>query len=121
MWSPFLRCKIHRAIVTDANVEYEGSISIGSNLLEASGLRLFEKVEIYNVTNGNRFATYVMPAPAGEIAINGAAAWKAGKGDIIIIANYVFLSPEEAGRHKPALVYVNNRNEVLSVRSEPPV
>lgn len=121
MFSPYLKCKIHRATVTDANVEYEGSISIGSNLLEASGLRLFEKVEIYNVTNGNRFSTYVMPAPAHQIAINGAAAWKAGKGDIIIIAHYFFLSPEDARRHKPTLVYVNGQNEVVSVRNEPPI
>jgi aspartate 1-decarboxylase len=121
MFSPYLKCKIHRAVVTDANVEYEGSISIGSNMLEASGLKLFQKVEIYNVTNGNRFATYVMPAPTGEIAINGAAAWKAGKGDIIIIAHYVHLNEEEAERHKPTLVYVNPRNEVVSVRNEPPL
>ena len=80
-----------------------------------------QKVEIYNVTNGNRFATYVMPAPTGEIAINGAAAWKAGKGDIIIIAHYVHLNEEEAGHHKPTLVYVNPRNEVVSVRNEPPL
>lgn len=121
MLSPYLKCKLHRATVTDANVEYEGSISIGSNLLEASGLKPFEKVEIYNVTNGQRFATYVMPAPAYQIAINGAAAWKAGKGDIVIIAHYFYLTPEEAARHKPTLVYVDGKNEVVSVRNEPPV
>ena len=104
MLIPYLKCKIHRATVTDANVEYEGSISIGSNMLEASGLKAFQKVEIYNVSKGHRFSTYVMPAISGQITINGAAAWKASQGDIVIIAQYFHLNEEEAAKHKLSLV-----------------
>jgi|JI10StandDraft_1071094.scaffolds.fasta_scaffold214186_3 aspartate 1-decarboxylase len=111
----YLKAKIHRATVTDANLEYEGSITIGRNLLDASGFQPFERVEIYNVTNGERFATYVMEGPVGTICINGAAAWKGRKGDIIIIAAYCQLDKEEALRFKPTLVYVDEKNEIKSI------
>ena len=111
----YLKAKIHRARVTDANLEYEGSITIGRNLLDASGFQPFERVEIYNVTNGERFATYVIEGPVGTICINGAAAWKARKDDIIIIASYCQLDKEEALRHQPTLVYVDSGNEITSI------
>jgi aspartate 1-decarboxylase len=111
----FLKAKIHRATVTDANLHYTGSITIDRRLLEASGIRPFEKVEIYNVTNGERFATYAIEGGPGEICLNGAAAWKAKAKDLVIIASYCMLSDEEQGTHQPALVYVNEKNEIQSV------
>lgn len=115
MFVPFLKAKIHRATVTEANLHYTGSISIDRRLLEASGIKPFEKVEIYNVTNGERFATYVIEGGPGEICINGAAAWKARAEDLVIIASYCLLTPEEEKTFQPALVYVNEKNEVQSV------
>ena len=99
----YLKAKIHRALVTDANLEYEGSITLGRNLLDASGLQPFERVEVYNVTNGERFATYVIEGPLGTVCINGAAAWKARKGDTVIIASYCILDKDEAVRWVPTL------------------
>ncbi len=111
----YLKAKIHRARVTDANLEYEGSITIGNDLLEASGFQPFERVEIYNVTNGERFATYVMEGPPGTICINGAAAWKARKGDTVIIAAYCQIDKTEASSFLPTLVYVDDENRVKSI------
>lgn len=115
----YLKAKIHRARVTDANLEYEGSITIGRDLLDASSFQPFERVEIYNVTNGERFATYVMEGPPGTICINGAAAWKGRKDDIIIIASYCQLDAQEALRWRPTLVYVDEKNAVKSVSRKP--
>ncbi|MDH4226520.1 MAG: aspartate 1-decarboxylase [Deltaproteobacteria bacterium] len=114
-----LKCKIHRATVTDANVNYEGSIAVDKTLLETSGILEFEKVEIYNITNGNRFQTYAIEAPSGSgtISINGAAAHLAKPGDIIIIAAYAVMEEVEARRHKPVLVYVDEKNAVRKVSS----
>ena len=114
----YLKGKIHRARVTDANLEYEGSITLGRNLLDASGFIPFERVEIYNVTNGERFATYVIEGSPGTVCINGAAAWKARKGDVIIIASYCNLEKEEALRFKPTLVYVDEKNDVTAIKRE---
>jgi len=85
-----LKGKIHRATVTDADLEYEGSVAIDADLLKMAGILPYEKVAIYNITNGNRLETYAIVAPrgSGEICINGAAAHLAGKGDIVIIAAY---------------------------------
>jgi aspartate 1-decarboxylase len=111
----YLKAKIHRATVTDANLEYEGSITIGRDLLDASGFQPYERVEIYNVTNGERFATYVIEGPVGSLVINGAAAWKGRKGDIVIIAAYCQIDKEEALNFRPTLVYVDERNAVKSI------
>lgn len=115
MLSHYLKAKIHRATVTDANLEYEGSITLGSELLEASGIRPFEKVEIYNVTNGERFATYAIPGARGTVCLNGAAAWKARPKDLVIIASYCMLTAEEATSHRPTLVFVDPKNEIRQV------
>lgn len=120
MWVEYLKCKIHRATVTEANLHYRGSITIDRNLLEASGLRPFEKVEIYNITNGERFATYVIEGPAGVICLNGAAAWKAKKDDLVIIASYCWLDDKEAREHKPRLVYVDEVNRVTNIADAVP-
>ena len=108
----FLSGKIHRATVTEACVDYEGSISIDENLLQGAGIRSYERVEVYNVTTGARFATYAIVAPAGSgtIGVNGAAAHLATRGDLVIIAAYTQLTPEEADRHQPKLVFVDAAN-----------
>ena len=111
----YLKCKIHRATVTEANLHYRGSITIGSELIEAAGLRPFEKVHIYNITNGERFATYVIPGPMGTVCLNGAAAWKAKPNDRVIIVSYCLLDDDEARTYKPRLVYVGDRNEIVEV------
>ena len=113
-----LRSKIHRATVTCADIDYEGSIAIDKNLIEAANLLPFEKVEIYNITNGNRFSTYVIEdeAGSGTISINGAAAHLAKEGDLIIIACYGEFSEEEALTHEPSLVYVKGDNTIKNIK-----
>ncbi len=110
-----LKSKIHRATVTDANLHYQGSVSVDPLLMTAADLLPWERVEIYNLSNGERFATYVIPGRpgAGEVVINGAAAHKAGAGDLVILASYAEYEEAEARRHEPALVFVDDRNRRL--------
>jgi aspartate 1-decarboxylase len=114
----FLRSKIHRATVTEANLEYEGSITIDRYLMNAAGLLPFEKVEIYNVTNGKRFETYVIEGEpgAGDICVNGAAAHMVSKGDNIIIACYCMLHEGQVLDHKPKLVFVDEKNRIKTLK-----
>ena len=109
-----LKSKIHRATVTDADLDYEGSISIDSFLAKEADFVPFERVEIYNVTNGERFATYFIEGEegSGEITLNGAAAHKAGPGDLVIICSYAEYSEQEARSHRPKLVYVDGCNKI---------
>ncbi|MFH0812279.1 MAG: aspartate 1-decarboxylase [Pseudomonadota bacterium] len=111
-----LQSKIHRATVTDANLNYEGSISIDKTLMEKANLLPFEQVHIYNISNGERFQTYVIPGTrnSGMICINGAAARKVAKGDLIIIANYVMMDAHEAEHHTPKMVYVDAQNRQIT-------
>jgi len=110
-----LKSKIHRATATDANLHYQGSVTIDPVLMEAADLVHYERVEIYNVTNGERFATYAIPGRpgAGEIVINGAAAHKARRGDVVILASYANYEDQAARRHRPALVFVDGENRIL--------
>ena len=110
-----LKSKIHRATVTDANLHYQGSVTVDPLLMEAADLLHHERVEIYNVTNGERFATYAIPGRrgAGEIVINGAAAHKATTGDVVILATYATYSDQEARAHKPSLVFVDEKNRIV--------
>jgi aspartate 1-decarboxylase len=108
-----LKSKIHRATVTDANLNYTGSISLGPEFLEAADLLEFEQVDIYNCNNGERFHTYVILGEPGEVCLNGAAARKVQPGDIVIIASYAEYENEEAKAHKPLLVYVDEKNGIL--------
>lgn len=105
-----LKSKIHRATVTDANLEYEGSVSIDPQLLDKANIIPFEKVEIYNCNNGERFSTYVILGGKGEICLNGAAARLVHKGDLVIIASYADYEVEEAQRHDPKLIFVDEKN-----------
>jgi aspartate 1-decarboxylase len=111
----YLKAKIHRATVTDANLDYQGSITLGAELLEASGIVPFEKVHIYNISNGERFATYAIVGQPGTVCLNGAAAWKVRKEDKIIIASYCMMTPEEAKTYEPTLVFVGDKNEIKAV------
>ena len=113
-----LKAKIHRATVTDANLNYEGSISIDPRLCEAAHLLPFERVEIYNCNNGARFATYVIHGGPGEICLNGAAARLVHKGDLVIIAAYADFEQSEALHHIPQLVMVNAQNGINKIHAE---
>lgn len=113
-----LKAKIHRATVTDADLNYEGSISIDPVLIEAAGLREFERVEIYNCNNGERFATYVIEGKEGQICLNGAAARLVHRGDLVIIAAYANYEEAEAAAHKPKLVFVDERNRVKELKNK---
>ena len=118
-----LKAKLHRACVTDACVDYEGSCAIDADLLKLSGIREYEQIQIYNVTNGERFTTYAIQAEAGSqiISVNGAAAHKANVGDRIIICSYARLFDAEAESFEPTLVYLNEKNDVTGVRNQIPV
>jgi aspartate 1-decarboxylase len=111
-----LKSKIHRARVTDANVNYEGSITIDRKLMEAADLLEYEQVDVVNVNNGARFTTYVIEGEKGEICINGAAARLAVRGDVVIILSYRQLSEEDASRSLPRLVYVDANNEIVEMK-----
>ncbi|AQW81241.1 aspartate 1-decarboxylase [Campylobacter pinnipediorum] len=108
-----LSSKIHRAVVTDANLNYVGSISIDTELIKAAGLCQWQKVEILNVNNGERFSTYVINGKKGEICLNGAAARKVCAGDVVIIVAYASMKPKKAKEFKPTVVFVNEKNEIV--------
>jgi aspartate 1-decarboxylase len=109
-----LKSKIHRATVTDANLNYEGSITIDVGLMKSADLIPFEKVAIYNISNGERFSTYVIEGKknSGVICLNGAAARKVSKGDLIIIASYVTVENAETKGWKPKCVHVDGKNRI---------
>ena len=109
-----LKSKIHRATVTDANLHYEGSITIDEKLIEAADILPYEKVNIYNVSNGERFSTYVIKGEkdSGVICLNGAAAWKASKGDLIIIASYAMVDDSALKSWSPKCVFLDNKNGI---------
>jgi len=110
-----LKSKIHRATVTQADLDYVGSIEIDLDLMEASDVIENEQVHVWNVTTGQRFVTYVVEGPRGSgvICINGAAAHRANEGDLVIIASFIELEAEAAKKFKPRLVFVDERNRSL--------
>jgi aspartate 1-decarboxylase len=110
-----LKSKIHRATVTGADLHYEGSISIDPRLCDAARILPYERVEIYNVNNGNRFSTYAIYGKEGEICLNGAAARLVARGDLVIIATYGTFSDDECRNFKPVKVFVNDKNEATEV------
>jgi aspartate 1-decarboxylase len=109
---PILYSKIHRATVTAANLHYEGSITIDRRLMDLADLLPYQQVQIYNISNGARFETYVIEgvADSGSVQINGAAAHKAGVGDLIIVAAYVAMPRQEAATWEPKVVQVDRHN-----------
>ncbi len=114
-----LKSKIHRAVVTQAELDYVGSITIDEELLKASGIIEYEKVQIVDVNNGERFETYVICGKAGSgvICLNGAAARCVNRGDKIIIMSYTDLTPDEALVHKPRVVFVDDENKASKITS----
>jgi aspartate 1-decarboxylase len=115
-----LRSKIHRARVTQCNVDYEGSITIDKRLMEAADLLTYERVDVLNINNGARFSTYVIEGErdSGEICLNGAAARLVAKGDIVIILSYHEVPDYEAATTTPTLVYVDTNNRIIEVKGE---
>ena len=116
-----LRCKLHRATVTECDLHYQGSLKIDADLIRASGLLVNEYIEVYNIDNGERFATYVIEGKAGSgiIGLNGAAARKAALGDKIIICAYAGMSEDEARAHKPRVVVLGPGNKIERITSTP--
>ncbi len=112
MQRTMLKSKIHRVRITDADLHYEGSLTIGSDLMEAADIMQYEQIKVYNINNGARFDTYAIAGPAGEggICLNGAAARMGAPGDLIIIATYSNYSEAEAAAHKPVVVLVDSQN-----------
>ena len=117
MLRTMLQAKLHRVRVTEAVLDYEGSCGIDEALLEASGLREFQYIELYNVNNGERFSTYIIKAPrgSGAISLNGAAARKAAIGDPLIICAYSTYSEAELERYQPVVVLVDENNRPREV------
>jgi len=115
-----LKSKIHRARITEVNVDYEGSITIDKTLMEASDILPFERVDVVNINNGARFSTYTIEGEAnsGVIGINGAAARLVAKGDTVIILSYCQVPNNEATNMIPTMVYVNSKNEILELKED---
>lgn len=118
-----LKAKLHKACVTHSELDYEGSCAIDGNLLDTAGIREFEQIQIYNITNGERFTTYAIRAQHGSgiISVNGAAAHKANVGDRVIICAYGSYTEAELLNHKPRLVYLDETNTVLRSSNTIPV
>lgn len=123
MQRTMLRAKLHRVHATHSEPDYEGSVAIDARLLEAADIREYERIEVYNLKNGERFSTYAIRAEAGSgiISVNGAAAHKAAPGDILIICSYGVFEEKELLHFKPRLVYVDARNRITHTRHAIPV
>ncbi len=115
-----LKSKIHRATVTDANINYEGSITIDTRLMKAADIVLYEQVQVLNVNNGERFTTYAIEGRegSGHICLNGAAARLGVKGDLVIILTYTDVPEEKLKDYKPRIVHVNEKNEIVTKLDE---
>jgi aspartate 1-decarboxylase len=118
-----LKSKLHRVTVTHSELHYEGSCAIDETLLDAANIHEYEQIQIYNVTNGERFTTYAIRATrdSGIISVNGAAAHKANPGDLVIIATYAVYNELELARYAPELVYVDADNRIMDTRQAIPV
>jgi aspartate 1-decarboxylase len=114
----YLKSKIHRARVTHSDIDYEGSLGLDSELMAAAGMREYERVEVYNVTNGERLATYLIKEEAGseKIGVYGAAAHKIKKDDIIIITSYGCLEEIEVSSHHPRIVLLDENNRIKKIK-----
>ena len=118
-----LKAKLHRVRVTHSELHYEGSCAIDDDLLDAADIKEYQQIDIYNVTNGERFTTYAIRAQRGSgvISVNGAAAHKANPGDILIIATYAMYTELELQKYHPQLVYVDEHNRIIAQRDKIPV
>ncbi|MFO0110775.1 MAG: aspartate 1-decarboxylase [Alphaproteobacteria bacterium] len=120
MYLSLLKCKLHGATVTDANLNYEGSIGIARDLMDKAGLMPHEKVDVLNFRNGARLTTYVIeyPAKSGQIVMNGPAAHLVTKGDRIIVCAYAAMPPKKARKHTPTIVILGGKNTVQPARDK---
>jgi aspartate 1-decarboxylase len=120
MTRKLLRAKIHRATVTGADLDYEGSVTIDRELMDLTDLVDYEAVHVWNVTNGERFQTYAIPGErhSGVVCVNGAAAHKVSKGDLIIIAAFSWMEEDEARAWQPKVVFVDDENRPVELRKE---
>lgn len=111
----FLKSKLHGAHVTHSELEYDGSCAIDSEILKEAKIHEYEKIEVYNITNGERFSTYTILAQPGSgiISVNGAAAHKAKPGDKLVICSYIDVPEERAKSHKPTLIYLDSNNKII--------
>lgn len=118
-----MKSKLHRVHVTHSEPDYEGSVAIDGKLLDAADIREYERIEVYNLKNGERFSTYAIRAEAGSgiVSVNGAAAHKADPGDIVIICAYAEYEERELVNFKPRLVYVDANNRITHTRNAIPV
>ncbi len=118
MFRKLLKSKIHRATVTRSDLNYEGSIAVDEELLEAADIQPFEAVHVWNVSNGARLQTYALPVErgGGEICLNGAAARMAQAGDLVIIASFSWVDEKEAGSFSPKLVFVDGKNRIAETK-----
>ena len=119
-----LKSKLHRAKITEVQLDYEGSCAIDEELLEAASINEYEMIHIYNLNNGNRFTTYAIKAErgSGTISLNGAAAYQGNKNDLIIICTYGEIDQNKAKDHKPKLVYFkDNSNTINEIKSQIPI
>ncbi|MDA7802928.1 aspartate 1-decarboxylase [Gammaproteobacteria bacterium] len=117
-----LKSKLHRINVTQVELDYEGSCAVDKDFLDAAGMQEYEKVDVYNVTNGERFSTYLILAESGSktLSVNGAAAHKVSVGDVVIICTYGSFDEAEAVSHKPTLVYFDKTNSVTNIKNSIP-
>jgi aspartate 1-decarboxylase len=123
MQRTMLKSKIHRVTVTQAELHYEGSCAIDEHLMDAADIREYQQIDIYNVTNGERFSTYAIRAErgSGTISVNGAAARKAAAGDLLIICTYAAFSEIELTKHEPDLIYVDAKNRITHRSQQIPI
>lgn len=110
-----LKSKLHNATVLKVELNYSGSLSIDKNLMEKANIQPYEKIDVFNMNNGNRFSTYAIPAKKGMICVNGAAARLAIPGDKLIIVSYCLLNPIEAQEHKPVILILDEKNNIVSI------
>lgn len=113
----FLKSKIHRAVITQADLDYEGSLTIDQELMDAAGVARYEKIDVYNISNGQRFSTYAIPGERGSgiIGLNGAAARLGSIGDLVIIVSYVHLAEDEVQKHEPVIVLADAQNRIKTI------
>ncbi len=123
MQRTMLKSKLHRVTVTQAELHYEGSCAIDAALMEAADIKEYQQIEVYNVTNGERFSTYAIRAErgSGTISVNGAAARKAAPGDLLIICTYAAVNEIELTRYAPNLIYVDARNRITHTSQAIPI
>lgn len=118
MYITLLKSKIHRVVVTGSDKEYEGSLILDSTLMAAAEMIEYEKVDLWNVSNGERFSTYLIPGKQGEVIVNGAAAWRAKPGDKLIVSSFAMIEREEVQDWTPTIVILDSENKISTIKSK---